>query len=942
MIRRPERPTRPLGASAALCLALALALPAPATAAPPDPAGRTAEADPLPSLVAGNGTAAPQLVTELSEAAASGSPAEAALAHLAAHPDRYHVDTAQLGELGTEHSADGRATVRFQQYHGGLPVLGGQYLVHLVGEGAGRRVEAVGGKYFTGLTAPTTAKAADGALRAAALGALPDPVARAAATADDLGAVVLPGGTGRLARRFVVRSPGPAAGSPPAREVYVDAVSGAVARTHETRSAPAPTPAAPAVAPTATGPTATTAVADAPPAPGGVPAVGTATDLRGRTVRVDIARMPDGTYRLVDLTRGGGIATYDAAGRTESDFWGPFPADLSPVTSATPDFPASAGAGGAVDAHLNAATVYDFYRDRFGRDGIDGKGGPIFSVVNTSDGGEPWPGAVWRSRMVYGNGDAAHLPFSADLDVTGHEMTHGVVGTSVPFMSGGQPGSINEALADYLGAAVDATANGIPMTDPRAALIGGGLCRTGTPEECARRRLDDRRTTVDDYLGIVSKLDGGGEHLNATIFGGALWDIRRTLDPLTADRLVYRTITSYLTPLDDFVDGRHAVLAAARSLGLGRAGLRTVAAAFDAHGIRAGWPDRIGTDSRALLRDTTAVERPAAAGGRWVLNIPDSNGDRGPLHTGSTTSPGSPVRLSPQDGRQHLGADTDGRSAAWLALPSDGAGPQEQAVLTRPLAGGPVRTVFTSTDFVDAVRVSGGDVAFLVSDPNAPVRRIRLSHDGAPAVELPLPEGHTVSGLALKDGRLGWIESWVDGDRTVDAPTVYSTATGQVTARYPADRPRNPGSSIPGAPGPGPAGRPQPFSHDPHFAGGTLVWVDRGASGAALRAGAADGSGVTDLVPAGAPVTPTGLQLAATDEAITFDHQAGPTDGHWSGGSVAKLYQVPVGGGTPVRVSCNRGEQVFPTADTGTRVVWLDGTRGRTDLVVRGRPAGAC
>ncbi|MFB9571987.1 hypothetical protein [Streptomyces yanii] len=41
-------------------------------------------------------------------------------------------------------------------------------------------------------------------------------------------------------------------------------------------------------------------------------------------------------------------------------------------------------------------------------------------------------------------------------------------------------------------------------------------------------------------------------------------------------------------------------------------------------------------------------------------------------------------------------------------------------------------------------------------------------------------------------------------------------------------------------------------------------------------------------------------------------------------------------------LSCNRGYQIFPAADTGRRVLWLDGTTGWTSLVTRDRPAGKC
>ncbi|MEV7781208.1 M4 family metallopeptidase [Kitasatospora sp. NPDC088351] len=891
-------------------------------AAPPALAGPAADPDPVPGLVSGQDTAAPQLVTGLAEPA-PGDPAAAALAHLAAHPDRYRIDPGQLAEIGAERTADGRRTVRFQQYHGGIPVLGAQYLVHLTGEGAEQRVESVGGKYFTGLTAPTTPAVPAGTLRNLALGSLTDRRARAGATAEDHGQVILPGGTGRLAQHFTLRGTDPDTGGPLVREVYLDATAGAIALAHDART--------PYTA--GDGTTAPTAAATARAEAGAEPATGTAPDAFGRSVKVNIGRLPDGSYQLTDLTRPASIATHDAAGRDYNDFRGGIPADSLPARSPGPDFPASTGSSGATDAHLNAAAVYDFYRDRLGRDGLDGKGGPITSVVNVTNGGAPFPNAFWDGKkMVYGDGGTTYHPFSVALDVAGHEMTHGVIEHTADLVYVGQPGAMNEALADYFGNAVEVTARGMSMSDPKAALLGESLCRTGTPEDCAQRRLDDRRTTVDDYLGAGGGVDNGGVHLNSTIIGGALWDIRRTLDPLTADRLVYRALADYLTPLDDFVDGRNAVLAAGRSLKLTRDQLRTVAAAFDAHGIRAGWENRLGLDSRTLLRDASTPVAPAAANGRWVMTNSDPAGKTPTaLYTGSTTAPDAPTRISPEDGRLHGWAATDGRSAAWLAIGPDAQGAWGMEVLTRPLSGGPVRSLFrSSTQQPSDVQISGDDVAYKVTDFATGRSRLHLSHNGAPAVELPLPDGHDLSGVTLKDGVLGWSETWTVGEKRVSAPTVYSIAAGKVTAQY-----------LVGDP----SGSTGTEATSTVLAGGRLLWVETPGDRtkrSSIRSGALDGSGVTDVLSGTSPYAPSWTTITASDRAVTFAAPGSKPAGGWTNAALPKLWQLPLTGGTPERLSCNRGGQEKAAADQGTRVIWLDATAGRTDLVVRNRPAGSC
>ncbi|MCE0448218.1 hypothetical protein LT493_44360 [Streptomyces tricolor] len=81
----------------------------------------------------GEGTAAPALVDGIREQApAARTAADAARAHLAAREDRYRIadPVRDLKPAGTLTSG-GRQTVRLQQTHHGVPVLGGQYLVRM-------------------------------------------------------------------------------------------------------------------------------------------------------------------------------------------------------------------------------------------------------------------------------------------------------------------------------------------------------------------------------------------------------------------------------------------------------------------------------------------------------------------------------------------------------------------------------------------------------------------------------------------------------------------------------------------------------------------------------------------------------------------------------------------------------------------------------------------
>src|SRR3712207_5507069 len=129
--------------------------------------------------------------------------------------------------------------------------------------------------------------------------------------------------------------------------------------------------------------------------------------------------------------------------------------------------------------------------------------------------------------------------------------------------------------------------------------------------------------TTDDYVYYLADFDNGGVHLNATIFGGALWDVRESLDPALADRIVYRALTRFVTPLDDFLDGRASVVDAARQLGASEEDVAAVEAAFDSKGIVEGWEEAAGNDARVLVDDVAPLgllfSPPRVSGTRFVL-----------------------------------------------------------------------------------------------------------------------------------------------------------------------------------------------------------------------------------------------------------------------------------------------------------------------------------
>ena len=104
-------------------------------------------------------------------------------------------------------------------------------------------------------------------------------------------------------------------------------------------------------------------------------------------------------------------------------------------------------------AYRLMGVAYDFFKSRFGRDGIDGKGARMKATVRYCPSyGCPWRNAEWRwgpQQATFGRGWA-----KAD-DIVAHEYTHGVLDAEAPLFYHYQSGAINESIADVFGELVD-------------------------------------------------------------------------------------------------------------------------------------------------------------------------------------------------------------------------------------------------------------------------------------------------------------------------------------------------------------------------------------------------------------------------------------------------------------------------------------------------------
>ncbi|MEW1825794.1 M4 family metallopeptidase [Streptomyces sp. NPDC088196] len=323
-----------------------------------------------------------------------------------------------------------------------------------------------------------------------------------------------------------------------------------------------------------------------------VTASGTGTSLFVGKVPLTTTRTARTSYLLKDPTRWG-TETRDAKGKELENF-----AQGKKFTTTNDKWGNGAVShrdSAAVDAQYGITKTLDFYKKTFGRKGIANNGKAARGMVHF---GKKVANAFWDSTcgcMLYGDGDGDMFkkPLVV-LDVTGHELTHGVVDATAKLEPTrvdadgnqyGEAGSLNESLADIFGSNVEFSANN--AKNPPNYLIGEKL---GLAQKFLRRldhpSLDKLEGTVDYwspqvydaevhagsgvsshayYLlaeGSGSKKIGGFAYDSPTYDGSTVTGIGRA----KATAIFYRALTRYMVSTTDFHDARIATLKAAADL----------------------------------------------------------------------------------------------------------------------------------------------------------------------------------------------------------------------------------------------------------------------------------------------------------------------------------------------------------------------------------------
>nr|WP_280881248.1 M4 family metallopeptidase [Streptomyces pseudovenezuelae] len=436
---------------------------------------------------------------------------------------------------------DGTLHTRYERTYAGLPVLGGDLIVHTppAAEATGTVSTTFNSKRSVKVASTaatfTKASAQTKALKAAKSLAAEKP------TADSARKVIWAGsGTPKLAWETVVGGLQDD-GTPSQLHVVTDATSGAELYRYQGIK-------------TGTGNTQYSGT------------VTLNTTLSGSTYQLyDTTRGGHKTYSLNNGTSGTGTLMTDA-----DDVWGTGAGSNTQTAGA--------------DAAFGAQTTWDFYKNTFGRSGIKNDGVAAYSRVHYST---AYVNAFWDDScfcMTYGDGTSSTHALTS-LDVAGHEMSHGVTSNTAGLNYTGESGGLNEATSDIFGTGVEFYANN--STDVGDYLIGEkiNINGDGTP----LRYMDEPDKdggSADSWYSGVGNLDvhyssGPANHMfyllsegsgtktingvtynSPTSDGVAVAGIGRA----AALQIWYKALTTYMTSSTNYAAARTAALNAAGAL----------------------------------------------------------------------------------------------------------------------------------------------------------------------------------------------------------------------------------------------------------------------------------------------------------------------------------------------------------------------------------------
>ncbi|MFH8583413.1 M4 family metallopeptidase [Streptomyces celluloflavus] len=310
----------------------------------------------------------------------------------------------------------------------------------------------------------------------------------------------------------------------------------------------------------------------------------------------------------------------------------------------------------AVDAAYGAQETWDYYKNVHGRTGIKGDGVGAYSRVHY---GNSYVNAFWDDScfcMTYGDGAGNKAPLTA-LDVAGHEMSHGVTAATAGLNYSGESGGLNEGTSDIFGTAVEFYANN--PADPGDYLIGEkiDINGDGTPLRYMDKPSKDGMS-ADYWSSTVGNKDvhyssgvanhffyllsegSGAKDINGVHYDSPTYDNQPVpgIGRANAEKVWFKALSQYMSANTNYAAARTATLSAAADLfGQGSATYNTVANTWAAVNVGSRVPDG------GAVTVTNPGSQTSTVGQAASLQIKASSGTTGSLSYAAT---GLPAGLS--------------------------------------------------------------------------------------------------------------------------------------------------------------------------------------------------------------------------------------------------------------------------------------------------------
>ncbi|MCK6507240.1 M4 family metallopeptidase [Myxococcota bacterium] len=293
-----------------------------------------------------------------------------------------------------------------------------------------------------------------------------------------------------------------------------------------------------------------------------------------------------GTKSVECYTDGSSYYLENQADNLGTFSWGNTTTSLYYNSNSSTTWGTSSTAKNAFEAHWVSQQVYDYFLGSHGRTGIDGAGGPAYVsthgdayITTTTSYSRNYGNAYWdptNEYIVLGDGDGTYMSSVTSLDILGHEFTHGVTQNEANLTYSGESGHLNESMSDVFGAMIERYALG----ESADTWWMGEDVWTPSVSGDALRYMDDPADdgyAWDYYSSSIAYADvhdgsGVGNLAFYLLSEGGTHPRGKSTTAVTAigaddaADIWYLALTSYMTSSTSYAGARTATLSAAAAL----------------------------------------------------------------------------------------------------------------------------------------------------------------------------------------------------------------------------------------------------------------------------------------------------------------------------------------------------------------------------------------